>query len=365
MSTVTIDEMRDKLLSLDTVREALATTEPLTEISLPIGSTHFVLENGWNHGIDSVEGTTPVGAYVNVGSSEVQLSKDAVLQATSKVGLQGSYVKKTPARFIEDQLNYWYGEDKGLGDKELKLMVTRDTGAAVTAASLSAFSNLRLLEESLSGIEAKFGKGEVLVDSKFHHSLARTHVRLIIPEHTFTVENSGTPDDVWSMGLNLQNSLIGDSSAQTSLDGYLFRWWCTNGAIDTHTSSGKWSRKSGGQNAEDVYEWARAAVDDVLGGLEGAFDDIQAMTSVPVAGDVNQILREIFNSYDIPARNQQAVIANLVEDDQLTLYSLMQAITSVANIDGLDPRDQSKLMTVGGSLVHSTTDRCDNCHRLM
>lgn len=365
MSTVTLDQMRDSLLSLDTVRDALATTEPLAEVSLPIGSTHFTLQSGWNHGVDTVEGTTPVEAYVSVGGQDFQLSKDALLQATSKVGLQAAYVKKTPAHFIEDQLNYWYGEDRGLGDKELKLLVTRDTGAAITAASLNAFSNLRLLEESLNGIEAKFGSGEVLVDSKFHHSLARTNLRLIVPEHTFTVQDSGVPNDIWSMGINLQNSLTGDSSAQTSLDGYLFRWWCTNGAIDTHASSGKWSRKSGGQNAEDVYEWARAAVDEVLGGLEGAFEDIQAMTAVPIAGDVNQILTELFNSGDIPARNRQSVIANLVEDDHLTLYSLMQAITSVANADGIDPKEQSKLMRVGGGLIHSATDRCDNCHRLL
>lgn len=365
MSTVTLDQMRDNLLSLDTVRDALATTEPLAEVSLPIGSTHFTLQNGWNHGVDTVEGTTPVEAYVSVGGQDFQLSKDAILQATSKVGLQAAYVKKTPSRFIEDQLNYWYGEDRGLGDKELKLLVTRDTGAAITAASLNAFSNLRLLEEALNGIEAKFGQGEVLVDSKFHHSLACTNLRLIVPEHTFTIENSGTPNDIWSMGINLQNSLTGDSSAQTSLDGYLFRWWCTNGAIDTHASSGKWSRKSGGQNAEDVYEWARAAVDDVLGGLEGAFEDIQAMTEIPVAGDVNQILREMFEEHGIPARNQQAVIANMVEDDQLTMYSLMQAVTSVANADGIDPKEQSKLMTAGARLIHSAMDRCDNCHRLM
>jgi hypothetical protein len=287
------------------------------------------------------------------------------LQATSKVGLQAAYVKKTPARFIEDQLNYWYGEDRGLGNKELKLLVTRGTGSAITASSLNSFSNLRLLEQAVDGIEAKFGRGEVLADSKFFHSLTRTNLRLIIPEHIFTIENSGTPNDVWSMGINIQNSLTGDSSAQTSLDGYLFRWWCTNGAIDTHASSGKWSRKTGGQNAEDVYEWARAAVDDVLGGLEGAFDDIQAMTEIPVAGDVNQILRELFEENGIPARNQQAVIANMVEDDQLTMYSLMQAVTSVANADGMDPREQSRLMTAGARLVHAATDRCDSCHRLM
>lgn len=365
MSTITIDEMRHNLLSLDTVREALATTEPLAEVGLPIGSTHFVLNSGWHHGVENAEGTAPVEAYVSVGGAEYQLSKDALLQATSKVGLQSAYVKKTPARFIEDQLNYWYGEDRGLGDKELKLLVTANTGSAITAASLNSFSNLRLLEQALDGIEAKFGRGEVLADSKFFHSLSRTHLRLIVPEHTFTIENSGTPNDIWSMGINIQNSLTGDSSAQTSLDGYLFRWWCTNGAIDTHASSGKWSRKIGGQNAEDVYEWARAAVDDVLGGLEGAFGDIQAMTSVPVAGDVNQILSEIFTNYNIPARNQQAVIANMVEDDELTLYSLMQGITSVANADGIDPREQAKLMAVGGGLVHSATDRCESCHRLV
>src|SRR5882724_2819536 len=320
MATVTVDDMRDTLLTLDTVREALATTEPLSEHGLTVGSTNFSLAPAWNHVLDTTEGTDVVDATVSIGTSEFQLSKDAVFQATSACGLPAAYVKKTPARLIESHLNYWYGSDRGLGDKDLKLLVTQDRGAAVTRSTVHPFSNLRLLEEALSGIEDRYGAGEVLADSKFHHSLARTHLRLIVPEHTYRIEDTGTPNDIWSMGINLSNSLTGVE--QTSLDGYLFRWWCFNGAIDTNAASGTWSRRSGGQEESDVYEWARSVVDEVLGGLEGSFDAIQEMARTPVAGDVNQILRETFATYKLPARNRQAVIANLVEDDQMTMYSL-------------------------------------------
>lgn len=363
MATVTIDDMRDTLLTLDEVRESLATTEPLTEYPLTVGSTNFVLSPTWNHGVDLLEGNAAVDVAVSIGNTELPLSKDALFQATSACGLPVAYVKKTPARLIESHLNYWYGTDRGLGDKELKLLVTQDRGAAVTRSTVHPFSNLRLLEETLTGIENRYGTGEVLADSKFHHSLARTHLRLIVPEHTYRIDDTGTPNDIWSMGINVTNSLTG--AEQTSLNGYLFRWWCSNGAIDTNASSGTWSRRSGGQDEAEVYEWARSVVDDVLGGLEGSFDAIQEMARTPVAGDVNQILRETFATYNLPARNRQAVIANLVEDDQLTMYSLMNAITSVANAGDMDPRESATLMAVGGDLVHAATDRCDSCHRLM
>lgn len=363
MALVTLDEMRDSLLTVSQVRETLATTEPLSEQELVVGETNFSLDPGWSHGLDAVEGTDVVKASVSIGTKELLLTKDALFQATSACGLPIAYVKKTPSRLIESHLNYWYGSDRGLGDKDLKLLVTQDMGSAITRSTVNPFSNLRLLDETLLGIEERYGEGEVLVDSKFYHSLARTHLRLIVPENTFKIEDSGTPEDIWSMGINLSNSLTG--AEQTSLDGYLFRWWCSNGAIDTNSSSGKWSRRSGGQEESEVYEWARSAVDEVLGGLEGSFEALQEMARTPVAGDVNQILRETFVNYKLPARNRQAVIANLVEDDQLTMYSLMNAITSVANSENMDPRERAVLMGVGGDLVHAVNDRCDSCHRLI
>jgi hypothetical protein len=86
---------------------------------------------------------------------------------------------------------------------------------------INPFSNLRLLERALEGIEAHYGAGEVLVDSKFAHSLRRTDIRLIVPENRRAMHRTGTDDDTWSAGIQLKNSLIGD--VQTSIDGYLFR----------------------------------------------------------------------------------------------------------------------------------------------
>jgi hypothetical protein len=358
---ITIEDMRSTLLSLDTVKETIATSEPLAEYPIAIGDTAFVLEPGWNHELDALDGMERVKASVRISGSEFRLSKDAILQATSAVGLPAAYVKKTPHSFIEEQLNYWYGG--ALGSKELKMLVTKGTASALTRASINPFSNVRLLEEVLAGVEDKYGKGEVLVDSKFHHSLQRTHMRLILPGKTFTVEDTGTSEDIWSVGLNINNSLTGAN--QTSVDGYLFRWWCTNGAIDTHASSGVWSRRTDGQDSSEVYEWARVAVDSVLHSMESAQESLQLMARTPIGSNVHQILREIFETHKVPVRDRKVVIDNLVQDDQLTMYSLMQAITSVANNDELDPREQAALMSVGGNLAHQADDRCDSCHRLI
>ncbi len=44
---------------------------------------------------------------------------------------------RTPAQLIESHMNYWYGGN--LSDKPLKLLTTRERGAAITRATVSPF----------------------------------------------------------------------------------------------------------------------------------------------------------------------------------------------------------------------------------
>jgi hypothetical protein len=356
---VTLEDMRDKLMSLDEAREILAASEPLREYPLEEGNVHFILTEGWNHGLDAKDGTALVDAYVSLGGVDIQMSKDSVLQASSLCGLPAAYVKRTPPNLIEPHLNYWYGQ-QGIGNRPAKVLVTNGHAAAVTRQSIKPFSNMKLLYNLVAGIEQKYGKEEILVDPKFHHALAETHLRLILPAQRFTVQDTDVDNDEWLMGLSLYNSLTG--KGKTSVNGYLFRWWCTNGAIDTKATSGTWTRKSDSDSA-DVYDWAREVVNSVLDPLAESQHLLQDMARQSIEGDVNQILADLFEDYNLPARDRKRIIEKMVEDDELSLYSLMQAVTSTAGeVD--DPTEQAKLMSVGGDLPHVGHARCEACHRI-
>lgn len=360
---ITVDDMvsRSKLLTLDSVREVLATTEPCDSVGFPVSNEiDFKLESGWNYEAKDLAGTDLVKAFVTIHGKEYQMSKDAILEVGNLCGISKKYLLATPARLMEPHLRFWYRG--GLDEtKEYKaLTVGGDKCLAVMKATINPFSNLRLLEESLNSIEEKYGAGQVFVDPKFEHSLRRTHLRLVVPEYMRQMTGTGTDDDNWSIGIQFLNSLIGED--QTSFDGYMFRWLCTNGAIDTFANSSKWSRKSGGQG-DEVYEWARAAVDEVLGGLENSLDMVQATTEISVDGEVNDVLREVFDQFGIPGQARQLVIDNMVEEDNLNMYAIMQAITAAANSPKVNPDHVIGLMEAGGSLPHIANQRCGSCKR--
>ncbi len=361
MSAVTVDEMRPRLLALADVKERLAATEPIDYVSLPVGDTvRFQVSPNWNQS----ESGQPA-AVLRLGAAgrqqEFPLTKDALLEATSACGLPRAYVQKAPGLLVEPQLNYWFRQGFGEG-KEFKLLLVGGVGTAINKASIQPFSNLRLLDMVLAGIYEKYGAdAEILVDYKFAHSLRQTHLRLIVPDSTRQITGTAVADDPWSVGVQLRNSLTGVE--QTSVDGYMFRWVCTNGSIDTHATSGVWSRRGG--QGDEVYEWARVAVDDVLGGLEGALDAVQEMVEAPVEGMANLVLKDVFAQYQVPATQRHEIIANLVETTDLTMYSVMQAVTQVANGADVTLDQQSQLMRIGGDLSHRFNARCESCHRMI
>ncbi len=369
--TITVSDMRSKLFTLDEVGAELGRTEPLSTHNFTVGdAVRFRLDDDWHYQINDLDGTDPVNAYVQLGhgpgTTEHRLTKDAVLEATSICGISKTYAARCPAPLLTPQLNYWFREGLAAkpGHRDYQLLSAGGNGAAITRSSIVPFSNLRLLDQAVTGIREHFGTGaEILADYKFSHSLRRTHLRLIVPDTSREITGTGTADDTWCLGLQIKNSLTGES--RTSIDGYLFRWVCTNGAIDTHATSGAWTRRGGGPEAM-VYEWAREAVDEVLGGLEHSLDAVQEMVTIPIEGHVNDVLRDVFDHYRVPLPERARVIEALIEaGGPLTMYTLMAAITSVANDTSLDPAHIENLLRMGGDLPHAATSRCDACQRLL
>jgi hypothetical protein len=360
-SSVTVDEMRGKLLTVDEARERLATTEPLTELPFDSSSdVKFRLHDGWNHGAKSRTDTEVVDASVSVNGTEVRLTQGALYKAMEQIHLSKGIGTDTPPEYIEPLINYWFRNGFG-EEKQHKILAVDGVGSAIVRASVKPYSNIELMDRILQGISAKYGDGEVLVDYKFLHNLDETRMRLIVPEYRRDIVNTGTDNDTWSVGIDFRNSLTGKK--QTSVSGYLFRWWCTNGAIDTLNDAGTWSRRGSAGQSDEVYEWARQAVDEVLGGLESSLDHVQAMTDMTLEGHTIDVLEDYYDKYRIKPELRDAVTSHMVDESNLTMYSLMQAFTQVANDADLSPDKAAEMMRIGGHIAATSNDRCDSCQR--
>lgn len=362
MSAITIDQMQDKLVPLDRLATILASTEPLSTQDIN-GDTRvrFRLQPGWEDSLEAMSDIEPVEAYITVDGVEHQMTKEAALQATSEIGVPMALVKKTPGALIEPLLNHFWGS--GLGGKEYKALAVGPNVSAFTKGSITPFSNLDLIEQITTAVEARYGSGaRVLADYKMSHTLHSTDVRLILPDIQETILDThmnDVPDssaDIWLGGIHLRNSLVG--KGQTTIEPYLFRWWCTNGATTERRAGMAWSRQgSDGQNLESVYAWAQAAVDEVLGGMEKEFESVQALTHLSVEGNTADVLTEIFQRYDLPVSQRESIRENIENmSGRLTLYSVMQAITQVANDPQMNPARADRLMRIGGAIPSTEFD---------
>lgn len=358
---ISADSMRSELLSLDSVRETLARTEPVDYISLsrPV-RWHF--GPNWDEGLAEKDSFDLLPITVSVAGRDYPITKEALFSATAACGLRPSYVAKLPSRFLAPQLEYWFSG--GRIKNQQKLVLVNHVGTVVTRESVTPFSNLRLLSEALDVINEFYGSRDVWVDRKFTHTFQQTHLRLVIPEKLRTIENTGIPADNWSVGLQICNSLSG--AIPTTINGYLFRWWCTNGAVTTGPESAVWKRKLRVKSDEDVYEWAKDAIELVLEGLEKSLDQVQHTAEIDVTGELADTLEDIFVRAGLPIFIREKVVAQLLDHPgPRTMYTVMNAITRAANDPEMQPMHVRSLMTLGGSLPAQVSSRCNSCHRMM
>lgn len=363
-NAVDIEEMRGKLLTLDDVRERLATTEPLADRTFEAPQAQVRLEHGWSSGEET--SLAPAWLRLQGEEDEIQLTTQAALEFGAFARLPRELQKDAPPDLVQTWINRIMTENLARY-KEIKLLVrpNSNVGTALTNHTIQPFSNLRFLDILLDGIAAQYGDGEVLADYKFTHHLERTNLRLIVPGAQRVIGGTRVADDTWSAGIQFRNSLT--ATEPTAIDGYLFRWWCTNGCTDTLASVPALSRRQF-PSPEEAYEWAEESVNAILGGLEGSLDAVQQTTAMPVAPDqVAATMRDLFAEHSVPARQRERIISELADvGEDMTVYDVMNAVTVVANADGVSPDATEQLLRLGGHIAHAASaDRCDGCHRIL
>lgn len=353
-----VEKGRGRLLSLSDTYDRLGSTEPMTSVPIREGSdVRFTLDSDWAMDLEATESDELVGAHIEVDGFSLQLTKEAALQAGAAFGLPAAYVKKTPAKYIEPQLNYWY--NAGIGTQAFNLMAQpkKDAAYAFAKPTVEPFSNIKLLETIEKTVRQLYS-GEILVDPKFDHSLTETNIRLVFPDLAYEITDTNMDDhsleDLWSPGIALKNSLIGKK--QTHVEGYLFRWASFGGSIFP-VGSGSWSRKSQGQLEDLVHEWARETVlQDVWHTYPTVFPLVQALTRQGIGHNLGEILREVFEMHKVPVTQRNIIIEELLPIADPTMYHLQAAISRTANDRNVTPARVDTLLRISGAVTAGVFD---------
>lgn len=377
-SAIPFDAATEGMLSVDDAHVRLSETEPLANLAFYTGDPGIDISYGKNWWADR-QLTDPAPVWLTLPDGMVvQLTYEAALQVGSTARVNKRYQEWLPTPILSDAVRWALRE--GLGDKtELKLL-TSGTGEdehggtvplarAQTRATVTPFSNRELLDTVLSATRDKLGSeiaDSAVVDYKLWNTLEHTDFAVVFPAMQVVIRDTGTEDDAWCYGIRVSNSLIG--LKQTMVDGYLFRFVCTNGAMDVAKSAGGFQRR--GSTPAAAYKWAYESVNIILGDLERAFGSVQELTAHPVDRDPHLVLSQLFRENSVPKDQQLRITAELEQGSAGTMYDLMQAVTRAANMEGLGWRPAEALRDLGGHLAEHGGKMCDGslprgCRRLM
>ena len=114
--------MRSKLLTLDDVRERLATTEPFTDQVFEAPQAQIRLEDGWAAGRGRHRPGERLAADHRCQDDEIQLTKQAALEVGAFCRLPRKLQEDAPPDLVQTLVNRMLTENLARS-KEMKLLV--------------------------------------------------------------------------------------------------------------------------------------------------------------------------------------------------------------------------------------------------
>jgi hypothetical protein len=179
----------------------------------------------------------------------------------------------------------------------------------------------------------------------------------IVTNKTFAPVDS-EPTDILYGGIQIKNSILGKDVVEVSP--YIFRQWCSNGAI-TSESLGKYTRKKHNGGLEPWIEEIIGNADTLL---DREFERIRHLTSISVVGHVSEVLAGIQKDQHISGKIIEEVQNQAISSNAQTMYDLWNAITRVSTHSQISTIASMRLAKIAGA-VTKQHELCCSCHRIM
>jgi len=329
------------IMNREQLVEALAPTE---------GLSHVDVEMGVTSGISFKQGSggQPI---VTLAGEEHEMTTRGLQEAARGVGIPSTYSAKCPIDLLFQNLAFWYSG--GCAGK-LRFFLQHGVVIGCNANRPKYYSNMRLLEQA----EQIIGDNAILGYHQVHTSLDHSAVSVVV-NRTF----EAVPGDILYGGVTLQNSVIGERRIE--ITPYIFRQWCSNGAI-TAENINQWSHRN---DDGDIGPWVRSSTQSALNALDQEFQQIRRLTEISVEGHVPDTLRSLFRKFGIPVTTQKEIVqtAATQRDGQGpgTMYDIWNSVTRVAtHSQRLSTRSSRDLQYVAGQITREY-NLCPHCHQLV
>ena len=333
-----------KLMTRDQVLAVLAPNEKLTHVDVTLGKDKDIFFK------TADQDGAPV---VTLPDGEHPMTSGGLYEAARSVGIPETYSRKCPFDLLYQNLDHWYRGGNATG--KLRFLLHEGTVVGVNPNHPQYYNTSELLgaAEEVIGAEHILGYHQVSSNLEF----ARV---CVVTDHVFEAVSG----DALHGGLDIQNSIIGQYKIE--ITPYIFRQWCSNGAITSENIS-QWSHRNDGDTP--IGPWVRNATSSAFSGLNAEFQRIHHLTEVGVEGHVPDTLASIFRRFNIPVRIQKEIVGEAAAQNNgagpQTMYDLWNCLTRVGTYSSKLSRAGSRALQFVAGDVTKETSLCPSCHQLM
>lgn len=339
------DTQENKLVGLLTKDELLTQAAPFEEvepIDIHLGEkVRFVQD--LQHEISLV-----------YNKREIQLEPSAIESLTSRIGMPKTYLKKIPKEQIPTlvlpHLNFWYSEQ--FADQTMRLLSINDRAIMVSPRTNNRYVKI---SEVVHAIERQLGKENVVGYHKpWLHNWENVEFSVVTPKTAEVKEG-----DPMNAGIRIQHNLLGTGPSR--LTAYMFRQWCSNGAI-TMDNLDTWSSRN---NEEDFSLWIQKSTREAGLVFNKEISRLKKLIEIPTNGNSADILTGVLEGSGVPQNLQTEVRNTFIDENVENLYDVYNILTRIGTHSEYfneHPNSRGLLERVGANLsLHSKF--CPTCHR--
>lgn len=256
------------------------------------------------------------GVVLQVKSNEPQtLEATAVQHLLQNIGLPQKFFNETTSDLAIQLLNYWY-QDKRNG---LKSRLLKETGK-VTGVAFNPRDQFVSLDQMIETIEASLGQANIIGYHNPYFDWSHSNINVVLNQ-VFAVNGR---EDLLNIGIRFVHSF--NEIEPTRAFAYVFRQFCSNGAI-TEDTFASFSKRSKGM---PFRKWVDSVVVESTkaAGLEQ--QRLQKLLQMPTNQHTSDILNHVMERSFLPKDVQEAIRTEAIDANAETMYDVYNILTRVS-----------------------------------